>query len=854
MKLADLLKTVAPAQQPVAAASRVDKTVHDVFREWALATPRATAVSASDESLTYAELDRQSDLLAHELVEQYAVQPEDLIPILMERSPRIIVAMLAILKAGAAYVPILPTDPADRIKFILRDTKCRVVITEAGSRALVSASADPSVAICLLDQAPHDTGKTPVLPKSCGASRLAYAMYTSGTSGRPKGVLIEHRGIVRLVVGANYIKITPDDRFLQAGSLAFDAATFEIWGALLNGASVRLLRREEVLDPDRFAALLRRRECTVLFLTTALFNRFAQSNPAIFGRLDVLLFGGEAVDARRVAAVLDHGKPGRLLHVYGPTESTTFASWYEVTTLASDAVTVPIGVPLANTSLYLLDGRKQLVPVGVPGELYIGGGGLARGYLNRPELTAASFITVEGLGRLYRTGDLCRWRRDGALEFLGRRDDQVKIRGFRIELGEIEARLREVAGIRDAAIVTRDGPDGEKSLVAYVAGDADLDASALRALCKETLPHYMVPADFVVLGHLPLNANGKVDRRALRLPARAAAKPASVATEDASATLQQLRRIWEEILGRSDFRADENFFDLGGHSLTAMQMVSFVELRMKAVLPINVVFDAPTLQALAQYLLDSARFGVAALDDGMVLMDGDPAQGAVFAFPPATADCLGYRELARSLRPLGFYGFTFIESEDRIRQYAILIQESTAAEPYFLFGYSSGGNLAYHVAQEIERRGGTVAAVILLDSVRRLRELGISPQQMNQIADEFLSDERARVYLTSSVLREKTQRNIVRNLTYISSCLDTHTINADIHLIVAEDQRNGQNGSNAELITSKMAWEAATTGRFFWHLGAGEHNQMLHEPAIAKNTAILKELLRVGPAVKANNS
>jgi hybrid polyketide synthase/nonribosomal peptide synthetase FtdB len=281
-------------------------------------------------------------------------------------------------------------------------------------------------------------------------------------------------------------------------------------------------------------------------------------------------------------------------------------------------------------------------------------------------------------------------------------------------------------------------------------------------------------------------------------------------------------------------------------------MVSFVEQRMKVALPINVVFDAPTLEALTQYLLDSAHFGIAALDDGMVLMDGDPGQGAVFAFPPATADCLGYRELAKALRPSGFYGFTFIESEDRIRRYANLIQDSAAIEPYSLFGYSSGGNLAYRVAHEIEKRGGKVASVILLDSARHLRELFMTPEQMDQIALDFLSDERASIYLTSAVLRDKAQRNIVRNLTYISNCLDTHTIAADIHLIASGDKEEVQS-NDVGSVTSKAAWETATTGRFFRHQGAGRHNQMLHEPSLAENAAILRALLRHEPAMGASN-
>ena len=852
MKLADLLTTIAPAQQPLVATSRMEGAVHEVFRARALATPQAIAVSASDENLTYAELDRQSDQVARQLVAQYGVQSEDLIPVLMERSPLIVVAMLAVLKAGAAYVPILPSDPADRIQFILCDTRCRTVITEAGSRPLVSAAA-ASPAIYLLDEAPDEVGENAALPAGGGASSLAYVMYTSGTSGRPKGVLIEHRGVVRLVIDAGYIQITPNDCFLQAGSLAFDAATFEIWGALLNGASVYLAPKDVLLRPAALQDLIRRKSITVAWFTSALFNQLANASDGVFQGLRVLLTGGERVSAIQISRVRHQYPELTLLNGYGPTENTTFTTVFSVDR-AFD-LDVPIGVPIRRTTVSVLGRDMRPMLPGIVGELCTGGDGLSRGYLNDPALTAERFVPdPAGSGaRMYRTGDLARWIRgagkDPVVEYCGRTDDQVKIRGFRIEPGEIEARLREIAGIRDAAVVTHSGPEGNKSLVAYLAGDAGIDASTLRKVCKESLPHYMVPADFVVLEYLPLNANGKVDKHSLPLPTGTAA---TATPNDANFTLEQLRRIWEEILNRGNIGKDENFFDLGGHSLTAMQMVSFVEQRMKVALPINVVFDAPTLEALAQYLLDSAHFGIAALDDGMVLMDGDPGRGAVFAFPPATADCLGYRELAKALRPFGFYGFTFIESEDRIRRYANLIQDSAANEPYSLFGYSSGGNLAYRVAHEIEKRGGKVASVILLDSARHLRELCMTPEQMNQIALDFLSDERASIYLTSTVLRDKTQRNIVRNLTYISSCLDTHTIAADIHLIASEDKEDIQS-NDTDSVTSKTAWETATTGRFFRHQGVGGHNQMLHEPPIAGNAAILRALLRHEPTMGASN-
>jgi fengycin family lipopeptide synthetase E len=820
------------------------EAVHELFRARAVATPQAIAISSAEGDLTYAELDRKADHLARGLVARHGVRQEELIPLVMERSPRMVVAMLAVLKAGAAYVPILPSDPAERVQFILSDTGCHIVITEPGCAALVSAAQFAS-AMLLFDDEPGLTDPSGSLPARGGGSSLAYVMYTSGTSGRPKGVLIEHRGIVRLVIDAGYIEIAPNDRLLQAGSVAFDAATFEIWGALLNGASVYLAPKDVLLRPAALQDLIRRRSITVAFLTTVLFNQLADASDEIFHGLRVLLTGGERVSGKHISRVRRQYPQMALWHVYGPTENTTFTTAFAVD--REFDLDVPIGAPIARTVVSVLGPDLEKLPPGVAGELCTGGDGLSRGYLNNPALTAERFIPdPAGDGaRMYRTGDRARWSQafgiEPVLEFCGRIDAQVKIRGFRIEPGEIEARLREIDGIRDAAVVTRPDVDGGKSLVAYLAGDGGIDTGAVRMACKKWLPDYMIPAAFVVLERLPLNANGKLDQGSLPLPQREA--PPVTPPDDADSTMEQLRRIWAEVLQRAEIGEDDDFFDLGGHSLAAVQMVSFVEERMQVELPINVVFDAPTLRQLTRYLLDSARFGVAALDDGMVLMDGDPTQGALFAFPPGTADCLGYRELARALRPIGFYGFTFLESEDRVRQYADLIQNSAASGPYCLFGYSSGGNLAYHVAREIEHRGGKVASVILLDSGRHLAELNLTPHQMARIAHDFLSDERAAIYLTSAVLRDKARRNIVRNLTYISGCLDTHIVAADIHLIASADSQENHCDDAGRVIVSKSAWKSATNGHFHRHQGAGGHDYMLHVPHFAENAAILRALL-----------
>jgi amino acid adenylation domain-containing protein/non-ribosomal peptide synthase protein (TIGR01720 family) len=446
-----------------------DRCTHDLVAEQAARAPDRLAVvyDGHPDRLTYGALVARAGRLAHHL-RGLGVGPGDLVGVYLERTPSLVVAMLAVLVAGAGYVPLDPTYPLPRLTFMIDDTRMRAVVSDAAHAARLPALACPVVrvdvdadAIAAHPAAAPPTAQRPDDP--------AYVIYTSGSTGTPKGVVVDHRAVNRLVRATNYIHLGPDDRVAQASNAAFDAATFEVWGALTSGATLVGVPRDVLLEPTELAACLRRHRVTTLFVTTSLFNQVVRAVPDAFATLDHLLFGGEAVDVAAVRLAREHGPPRRLLHVYGPTETTTFATWHLVQDVAADAATIPIGRPLANTTLYVLDRHRELVPPGAPGELYLGGDGLAHGYLRRDELTRERFVASPfGPGRLYRTGDLVRQLADGALEFLGRVDHQVKLRGFRIELGEIEAALRAHRGVQDAVAVLRRDPPGDKQLVAYL--------------------------------------------------------------------------------------------------------------------------------------------------------------------------------------------------------------------------------------------------------------------------------------------------------------------------------------------------------------------------------------------------
>jgi amino acid adenylation domain-containing protein/non-ribosomal peptide synthase protein (TIGR01720 family) len=552
--------------------------------------PEAVAVVAGTERVSYGELAARAHQLAGWL-QARGVGAESRVGVCLDRSVDLIVCLLGVLEAGGAYVPLDPAYPAERLSYIIGDTDLSVVLaTTATATALPAAS---GVTVLCLDAAAEEIAAAPPpAPVSIDGASLAYLMYTSGSTGLPKGVAIPHRAIVRLVRDTDYVQVGPGDVVAHASTPSFDAATFEIWACLINGGTIHIVSREDLLDAERLAAVIRAGRIGTLFVTTALFNRLVQSQPTVFSGLDNLLFGGEAVDPQWVRAVLAAGPPRRLLHVYGPTECTTFATWATVTEVPTGATTVPIGRPIANTTAYVLDAARQLVPAGVVGELHIGGDGLARGYWRDTALTEERFVDVPGLGRLYRTGDRVRWTEDGQLEFVGRHDHQIKLRGFRIELGEIEAAIRRVPGVRDAHVAIL-GTGDTRRIVAYLVGAAPVET--MQSELARLLPAYMLPHDFVALDALPLSATGKVDRA--RLPAPAA--PTVAAVRLMTPVEELLAGLWSEVLQVEVRDPEADFFALGGHSLLAMQVVSRIRTAFGVEVPLSTVFSAPSLAVLA---------------------------------------------------------------------------------------------------------------------------------------------------------------------------------------------------------------------------------------------------------------
>uniref|UniRef100_UPI00288BCD13 non-ribosomal peptide synthetase n=1 Tax=Streptomyces naphthomycinicus TaxID=2872625 RepID=UPI00288BCD13 len=568
------------------------------FARQAARTPEATAVIAGDAAVSYAELDARVDDLARALAE-HGVGPESVVAVAVPRSVDTVVAMLAVSRTGAAFLPVDVGFPADRIAYMLADAAPAVVVTTAGALGELPEQARRSPVV-LADRVPPGTGAR-TARREVPAGHPAYVLYTSGSTGRPKGVVISH-GALRNFLAAlrEDVPLTPGDRWLAVTTFGFDISLLELFLPLLSGAAVVLAGHDEVRDPAALCRLLTSRGVTVMQATPSLWREVVHHLPGLVPDLRVLV-GGEELDPSLAGALA--GSAASVLNLYGPTETTI---WSTRAGIGPDGG-VPIGRPLANTRVYVLDRALRPVPAGVAGELYIAGEGQARGYLGRPGLTAERFVADPfggPGGRMYRSGDLVRWRADGALEFVGRADGQVKVRGFRIELGEVESALVSVAGVGRAVAVVREDVPGDRRLVGYVvpAVGAVVDEGVVRRSVASVVPEYMVPSAVVVLEALPLTPNGKLDRRALPVPevsAGAGRAPRSPQEEI-------LCGLFAEVLGVGRVGVDDNFFELGGHSLLATRLVSRVRSALRAELPVRALFEAPTVAGLARRLTTAA--------------------------------------------------------------------------------------------------------------------------------------------------------------------------------------------------------------------------------------------------------
>ncbi|WP_322942087.1 non-ribosomal peptide synthetase [Actinacidiphila yeochonensis] len=698
---------------PDAAPALPEAALPELFARQVRATPDAVAVVAGTTELTYRELDLRSNRLARALIGQ-GVLPETPVAVLLERSADLVVAILAIIKAGGVYVPLDSRFPSSRIDLILQEAGAALVLSEDVLTALIQAEPDAS---------------DPGVPAD--ARQLAYVMYTSGSTGRPKGVAVTHRDVVGLALSPCW-RGGGHERVLLHSPTAFDLSTYELWVPLLAGGRI-VVAPPGRLDLDLLHQAVSEHGVTGLWLTSGLFRLVAEERPGLLAGVREVWTGGDVVSPAAVSRVLAACPGIKVVNGYGPTEATTLATFHPLRSLSEHAASVPIGRPMADMRAYVLDAALRPVPPGVVGELYLAGVGVARGYVHRPGLTASRFVAdpfdpdggPDGGrgGRMYRTGDLARWLADGTLEFVGRADHQVKLRGFRIEPGEVEAVLADCPGVAQAAVVAREDQPGDKRLVAYLvpAPDGAPEAGELSDLLRRELPEYMVPSAFVTLDVLPLTANGKLDRAALPAPDYSA--PGG-GRGPRTPREQLLCGLFAEVLGREQVRIDDSFFDLGGHSLLAARLVSRVRETLGVEVGLRTLFEAPTVAGLTERLVmndpDDAL-------DVVLPLRTTGGRTPLFCVHPGGGISWSYSGLLNHIGPeypvyaiqargLGRPEPLPTSYEEMAADYVEQIRKIQPEGPYLLLGWSAGGLIAHAVACELQAQGERTAMLAILDA------------------------------------------------------------------------------------------------------------------------------------------
>jgi amino acid adenylation domain-containing protein len=740
-----------------------DKCIHQLFEEQVARSPDAIALVFENDCISYSELNRRSNRLAHHLL-SLGVRADARVAICAERSLEMVVALLAVIKAGGAYVPLDPSYPPDRLCYMLEDSAPAALLIQSHLAGVFANEKYAGQIVDLTGATPPWRAQPETNPNAADSGvhpgSLAYVIYTSGSTGKPKGVMIEHRSLVnRLVWMQKAYGLTGGDSVLQKTPFSFDVSVWEFFWPLIAGARLVMARPEGHKDPNYLMDAINQYNITTLHFVPSMLQVFVdQVDAARCTSLARVIASGEALPAALVRKFQQRLPHVALHNLYGPTETTVDVTAWSCSPDPS-LTSVPIGRPIDNTRAYILDELGEPVPVGVSGELYIGGVGVARGYLNRPELTAERFLpdpfsTADG-GRMYRTGDLCRWRPDGAIEYLGRNDFQVKIRGFRIELGEIEARLAEQPNVREAVVIAREDTTGDKRLVAYVvpAKGIQIEDRDLRGPLARVLPDYMVPSSFVLLEMMPTTVNGKLDRDALPAPGnnqiRREAAPTTIAKliktkmsrngltppgrdparESAyvppTDTLEvELIEIWEQILGVTHIGIQDDFFQLGGHSLLAARMFARVEEKLEKKLPFATLFRGATIEKLAEVIRAEGWTSHWSVLVPIHEQGSKPPLYLVHGLRGNVLTFYGLRHHIPADQPL--YG---IQADGLGTGHASLVSIPEMAEhyikemrsvqpqgPYFLGGFSAGGLVAYEMACQLHEAGECVPFLALFDS------------------------------------------------------------------------------------------------------------------------------------------
>ncbi|HET6244459.1 MAG: amino acid adenylation domain-containing protein [Bacteroidetes bacterium] len=801
-----------------------DKTIVQLVEEFVEREPEKIALVFGEQKMTYGELNKKANQLARKL-RGLGVKPDDRVGLIIDRNFDIYISILGILKAGGAYVPIDPKNPWDRTLYMLEDSQTKIIVTQEHLLDII----DFEGTVVNVNDAAIFKAEDTNLALVNKSTDLVYMIYTSGSTGKPKGVMLEHQNVVSYAMNfkTEYSIDTDKDIMLSLTRISFDMSNTEHTASMINGITMVITTTEESNDPQQLSEIIMRTGANVMqFTPSRLTLMFSAVGDEFLNTVNILLVGAEALPVSLNKKLLQY-KHLKVYNVYGPTEATT---WSTGTLIEENRIT--IGKPHLNEHVYVLNDKLQVVPTGVSGEICVSGPGVGRGYtdqiLSKVKFVENPFIQGE---RMYRTGDLGRWWPDGHLEFIGRSDFQVKIRGYRIELGEIENTLLEYPAITEVIVLVKEKADA-KDLVAYMVCKDEVNIEELNEHLLKTLPEYMVPAHYVRLEQMPLNENGKLDRKKLPEPFGNVTS-AKDFTAPVSATEIALAGIWKLILEVDKISTRDNFFTLGGNSLKAVALVSKVKEITQQEIPFTIIFNYPTIEKMAAFLEEKNQ--QAEQSEELTLLN-EKKEKNIFAFPPAIGYSIAYSDLAGQMKEYSFYGFNFIENEDRLKIYADKIIAIQPKGDYTLFGYSAGGNLAFQVAKALSERGKKVD-VVMIDSYLRQKPEPVTAAEKEEYAKLYISDDSDHIsnrYLTSEAMKKAAVRKIGGYYDYLRKTPDYGKINGEILLLRSETEKAGDNG--------RESWKTAGTGLRVYQ-GVGEHAAMFNEEYFNTNFSLILKML-----------
>jgi gramicidin S synthase 2/tyrocidine synthetase-3 len=802
-----------------------DKLIHQWFEEQVEKTPDKVAVVCQKDQLTYRQLNKRANQIA-QVLRVEGIGPDDRVGLMLERSVDMIVGILAILKSGGAYVPIDLAYPKDRINNMLKNSRAKCVLSQFAVIEKLHGLQMDLPWIDIKEKKYKEYTTRNLLPIQ-NANHLAYVIYTSGTTGTPKGVMLEHRNLVNLLhYQLHKTDVCFAQNVMQYQSIGFDVSFQEIFTTLLSGGQLHIVPEEIRRDGSALLQMISRHHISVAYFPVALLKHIFEYQENIWPDcLQHLITAGEQLMVTPSLKKFLQTKKVYLHNHYGPSE-THVVSTYTVLPESEFLEMPPIGKPIANNQIYILDQNGKQQPIGTLGELYLAGANVGRGYLGNEALTADKFLEnpFDRNTKMYRTGDIARWMSDGNIEYHGRVDQQVKIRGHRVELGEIEGTILLYPNITDVTVLAINTSKQSSSLCAYVVSKQPVEENKLKAFIQQMLPSYMVPTYVAQVEQIPTNQNGKVDRMALPKPIISQSK------EKPQSELEcQLVELWEDVLGVENIGVTDDFFAIGGHSLHAISLMSKMQKTFQAAFTPRLLFQKPTIRQLATHISSKEQDEMP-----MTILHNSGEKKCIFCFPPITGYGMVFAELARLVDMYTFVGFDFIDEKNQVDLYCDMILKLQKEGPYILLGYSAGGPLAFEVAKMLEQRGFEVSDVIIMDAEPRKKEFihgEIELQETAQQATDYFTSHVRFHHYFDEVAKKDLAQMITKYLRYWNNLRTTGTIEATIHQIIAEN-----------VAKDRVHWTRFSPYSHFYH-GKGKHDEMLLEENLVHLVQIVKGIL-----------